>query len=351
MPPPSLSMTTMRTGVETSRRAARPPMSWRRPRSPVTIVVGRPLACGGADPGGDEAVDAVGAAVAEEEDVGRRRRAGRPPGRGSACSRRCRRGRRRGGRAPSARCRPGSVRASRPSQLGLDRLARRTLGVEPGRSGARGSLAAEPRRPARRQLGRVGAQQRRRPAGRLVPAAERVDDDLVGAGVGEPGAQRLAGRHLAEAQDQVGVDAARELLVAQQEVVGGDDVGAVVRAAAQLRGRLGEDREAGGAGEVGERLAQLGVELAAGDDHSGAAPRRCARRPRRAGTRTARGRPASTAVSGRPSRPSSASGSVAVTAPSTGIGASGSRQGRLRWTGPGRGSPRAAASARQATER
>ena len=40
-------------------------------------------------------------------------------------------------------------------------------------------------------------------------------------------------------------------------------------AAAQLRGRLGEDREAGGAGEVGERLAQLGVELAAGDDHAG----------------------------------------------------------------------------------
>ena len=37
----------------------------------------------------------------------------------------------------------------------------------------------------------------------------------------------------------------------------------------QLRGRLGEDREARGAGEVGERLAQLGVELAAGDDDAG----------------------------------------------------------------------------------
>ena len=46
-------------------------------------------------------------------------------------------------------------------------------------------------------------------------------------------------------------------------------MGAVVGAAAQLRGRLGEDREAGDAGEVGERLAQLGVELAAGDDHPG----------------------------------------------------------------------------------
>jgi 2-succinyl-5-enolpyruvyl-6-hydroxy-3-cyclohexene-1-carboxylate synthase len=46
-----------------------------------------------------------------------------------------------------------------------------------------------------------------------------------------------------------------------------------------------------------------------------------------------------------------ARGSVAVTAPSTGSGASGSRQGRLRWTGPGRVSPRAATSARQATLR
>ena len=44
---------------------------------------------------------------------------------------------------------------------------------------------------------------------------------------------------------------------------------AVVGAAAELRGRLGEDREAGRLGEVGERLAQLGVELAAGDDHPG----------------------------------------------------------------------------------
>ena len=41
-----------------------------------------------------------------------------------------------------------------------------------------------------------------------------------------------------------------------------------MRPAANLRRRLGEDREAGGLGEVGEGLAQLGVELAAGDDHA-----------------------------------------------------------------------------------
>ena len=120
--------------------------------------------------------------------------------------------------------------------------------------------------------------------------------------------------------------------------------------AAKLRGRLGEDREAGSAGEVGEGLAQLGVALAAGDDD---AADRVADVARDLVERNAEGSRSIrvTAVSGRPSRPSSASGSLAVTAPSTATGASGSRQGRLRWTGPGRVSPRAAASARQATER
>ena len=210
MPPPSLSMTTMRTGVATSRRAARPPMSWRRPRSPVTIVVGRPLACGGADPGGDQAVDAVGAAVAEEEGVGRRRRRGRPPGRGSACSRRCRRGRRRGGRRRARRCRAGSVIGPSPAELApsIAACARRARRRASARGVRRGRSRLQPRRPARGQLGRVGAQDRRRPAGRLVPAAAGVDDDLVGAAGRQPGAQRLAGRHLAEAQDEVGHDRA-----------------------------------------------------------------------------------------------------------------------------------------------
>ena len=127
------------------------------------------------------------------------------------------------------------------------------------------------------------------------------------------------------------------------------DVGAVVGAAAQLRGRLGEDREAGGA-RRGGRAAR------AARGRAGARRRSRRSRPRAMCLATSSSRKAEgsrsigvTAVSGRPSRPSSASGSVAVTAPSTGSGASGSRQGRLRWTGPGRGSPRAAAKARQAS--
>ena len=70
MPPPPLSITTIRTGVVTSRSAARPPMSWSSPRSPVTIVVGRPLAWAAPIPEEIEPVDPVGAAVAEEQDVG-----------------------------------------------------------------------------------------------------------------------------------------------------------------------------------------------------------------------------------------------------------------------------------------
>ena len=49
------------------------------------------------------------------------------------------------------------------------------------------------------------------------------------------------------------------------------------------------------------------------------------------------------AEAGRSLRPSRASAEDALTSPSTASGASGSRQARLRWTGPGRGSPRAAA--------
>ena len=164
----------------------------------------------------------------------------------------------------------GGLGQLRPPHRILDRLQRRGLGVEP-RFGRRALLAAqafESRRPAACALGRIGTKDRRRTPGRLVPATGRVDDDLIGAARLEPLAQRLRGRQLAEAQHQLRHGVARPVLVAQQRVVGGDDVGAVVGAEAHLRGRLGEDREAGGAREVGEGLTQLGVGLATGDDHA-----------------------------------------------------------------------------------
>ena len=44
MPPPSLLITTTRTGASEAPTAASPAASWTSPRSPVTIQVGRPVA-------------------------------------------------------------------------------------------------------------------------------------------------------------------------------------------------------------------------------------------------------------------------------------------------------------------
>ena len=251
---------------------------------------------GGADPRGDQAVDPVGAAVAEEAGVASRRPAGRPPGRGSACSRPCRRGRRRDGRAPSASVQAGlGDRPLAAGQLGGDRLARGVVRLAARAAGvlavARRSTRARPARRRARSGRRAGSppragsarssrrRGRRRSGRRRRPPSQARSGLLVGISP--------------KRRTRSGEPSVAEVLVAQQQVVAGDHVRAVVGAAAQLRGRLGEDREAGGLGEVGERLAQLGVELAPGDDHAGRSPRRCAWRPPRAGSPRARGRSAS----------------------------------------------------------
>ena len=318
MPPPSLSMTTMRTGVETSRSAARPPTSCRRPRSPVTIVVGRPLAWAAPIP--EEIRPSIPLAPRlQRKSASASRPAGTPPGRGSACSRRCRRGRRRDGRRRARAAAP--ARSIGPLAGAAPRRSPPVRRRRPGASARRTSrsLPLEPRRPAGRQLGRVGAQRAPRPAGSARSSRRR--GRRRSGRRREPASQARSGLLVGispKRRTRSGTTESRKSLVAQQQVVGGDDVGAVVRAAAQLRGRLGEDREAGDAGEVGERLAQLGIELAAGDDHAGDRVARCARRPPRAGSAEGSRSIGVTAVSGRSSRPSSASGSVAVTAPSTG---------------------------------
>ena len=136
----------------------------------------RPAAgVGGADAGGDQAVDPVGATVAEEEGVGVVSGRGRPPGRGSACWRRCRRGRRRGGRR---RGRGEGGLGDRPLAGRAPRSSDRLRGHARPRANSlarRPRFPLQPRRPARRQLGRVGAQDRRGAVARLVPAAVGVD--------------------------------------------------------------------------------------------------------------------------------------------------------------------------------
>ena len=258
-----------------------------------------------ADPRGDQAVDPVGAAVAEEEGVRLAGAAGRPPGRGSACSRRCRRGRRpvRGaeravqGRlgdrpSPSSSGSTPPARRARPRSTPRRSRGRRARRVPPSRRRARsGRRAAAPPRGGSARSSRPRGRRRsgRRPSCRSRPAAACWS-----------ASRRSAGRGRGAC--------ARRSLVAEQQVVGGDDVRAVVGPAAQLRGRLGEDREAGGLGQVGERLAQLGVELAAGDDHPDPAASMCF------ATSSSRKSEGSrsilvTAVSGRSPRPSRARGS------------------------------------------
>ena len=143
-----------------------------------------------------------------------------------------------------------SASSQRCRRRALLRLRAAPPSPPPARSGRR--AAAPPPGGSARSSRRRG----RRRSGRRRLAASQVRSGLL---VGISPKRRT----------RSGATESREALVAQQQVVGGDDVGAVVGAAAQLRGRLGEDREARRAGQVGERLAQLGVELAAGDDHAG----------------------------------------------------------------------------------
>ena len=164
--------------------------------------------------------------------------------------------------------------------------------------------------------------------------------------LGQPGAQRLGGGRVAHAQHQVGPVAAAKRSHAQQHVVVGHHVRAVVVAAAHARGGLGQQRPAG---LRGQPRGGLGHVLGAGPAHDRAAR---ARRPSRVGellhvvrvaarwrARAARSRAA------RRARPSQSAASS-----SSGAGASGSRSGKFRCTGPGR-PPRAVHQARQASAR
>ena len=111
MPPPSLLTTTIRTGTSVWRSVASAFMSWKRPRSPVTIQVGRPVAAAAPIP--DETRPSIPLAprLARNSTSAAARRRGTPPGRGSACSRPCRRGRRRRRAAERARAGPARLGA------------------------------------------------------------------------------------------------------------------------------------------------------------------------------------------------------------------------------------------------
>ena len=207
---------------------------------------------------------------------------------------------------------PGSVGRSSASSSAAIARARRPCRVEPGvgpaglgrRSASASGERAAPGRPPRR-----GRSRRRSGSARSSRGAGSTTSCGTSSSVGQPLAQRLAGRHLAEAEHQVGRQ--RVGPRAGDRLVGADHQRAVVGAEAQLRGRLGEDREAGGAREPRDRRRRARVAQPAGErSRRGASldplgERRDERA--RAGGAGAGG----TVVSGRPSsRPSRASGRV-----------------------------------------
>ena len=264
IPPPSLLSTTIRTGALAWRSAASPFMSWWRPRSPVTIQVGRPVAAAAPTP--DEIRPSIPFAPRLQRNLTSR------GGRRQECLLVA--DRHRGGRVDEVpvgvQARQGGVGAGLGGlferlQLGLDGRRRPPPRLEPG------GLPVLLRPPARRSASapardaRVGPHDRLRLVRGLVPAERRVDDDLPQLRKrGEPAAKRLAGRQVAEADHQLG----RQLRGPQagDRVVRPHDQLAVVGSEAKLRGRLGEDRVARPLGQGGDRPGEPLVELAAGHD-------------------------------------------------------------------------------------
>ena len=323
MPPPPLSTTTILTGVETCASAARPPRSCRRPRSPVTITVGRPLAAAAPIP------DETSPSMPFAPRLARKSTSASPPDRKASWSRI---GMLDAGvdevavlveprRAPAAgRARSAPRAASSPASIASRAPA---SAVEPGSRPARVRRRRRPTRPATAAASAPAGARTIAPAIRLgsfQPCRGSTTSWCSAVELGQPGAQRLAGRQLAEAQRRgrgAGHPAARGRSARRPRSTSA----AVVGAEAQLRGGLGQDRKAGRAREAGDRLARPRVGQPAGDDHAARRAARRARRPRRRARAPAVPGAGGTVVSGRPSaRPSQASGAVAVTSPSARLG-------------------------------
>ena len=229
-------------------------MSWASATSPSSANV-RPRADGGdSERGRDRSVDAVGAAVCEHT---RGRGEHRPEG--LELAHRQRRGHQERGVG-------GERVGERADDVGLAEPVAEDRADRGGRAGVGLTPARQPGRlrgSRRLKASRIAAQHGVDDAGRVLPAAVRVDEDLARLRVtGEPLAQRLGGREVADADDELG----RRVLAQQQVVVG--DRG---RAAARAGERVGEQRVAGVRGERGDRRGQPGV-VAARDDHASERP-------------------------------------------------------------------------------
>ena len=251
-------------------------------------------------------------------------------------------------------------RLVQPVEPGVESPAGGTFGREPGLGPAAARFRARllarrhraldriGQRPGRRR--RVGVNERGRNQRRLAPAAVAVDDEQLRTGAVHQLRDRLGRGHRPEANDDlrpVGVDPRTR----PSDVIGvGEDERPIVRAASQARERVGQDRIAGRGGKTGDRLVGGRVVERAGDDEAAirggqppgdrvdlvgvqrSSPGHGGHERRRDGGRA---------------RAPSIGPSIA---PRSSVGMSGSRRGRLRWTGPA-GPSTAVATARPATDR
>ena len=180
----------------------------------MTIHVGRPVAAAAPAPEEIRPSSPFAPRLHRNRTSASRRGRRTPPGRGSACSRPCRRGRRRAYRRPSSAWIPGLVRLLDLAQRGIDRR--------------RGQLARSPPRapasrragglPSREQLGeplgdahRVGADRSPRRSARARSSRAARRRAAPARSDREPFPQRLRGRHVAEPQHGLGAQRGRRV--------------------------------------------------------------------------------------------------------------------------------------------
>ena len=256
MPPPSLFTQTIVSGMPARRALSRPPTSWSSATSPVRTNPGRP------EPSAAPAADETTPSIPFAPRAARKRSGLSEEGKKASTSRIGIEW------ATQTRASPGSAGSSAagtaprspraPPRARRERARRLSARSRPGRIGGRlirGQGVEERRRVAHGDQARL--------ARGLVPSQPRVHHRLVG--TGKPRAERLGHGRLPDPQHALGTVLLGERPGAQENVVVGDHVRAVVRPAADARGRVCQQRPAEGGGQPRGRLRHGHGRLAAHD--------------------------------------------------------------------------------------
>ena len=316
--------------------ASRPETSCSSARSPHQSTVGDRERRAAPSADGHEPVDAVHAAVRQQPE--RRRRAGRRTrrGRGSPCC--CADVERRaaGSAAHSARASCGVRKRASASSAALSGRARRAVGIAATASATPAPRSTGDPADARTRARELARRCTRHVSGctmlRIAESGGRIHQPDVGRRVArDPLVDGLAGGGAAEAHDELGPQRRRRVRMAQQRGRAWKSAIRECVARSQPGGWIGDHRPARAPPRATRRVGQRRIP-GVRPEHQHAP--RCA--PQRAHDRAVRGR-ALRAVGGA-SRPTPET--RAAIHRRSGAGTSGSRNGRLRCTGPGAGTHR-----------